>query len=178
MCQWNLHMLLVPGVFAWCWTLLSLHLMLRSAGMLKSRCCVLFSDLKVLLFRPPPPSAPPPTINPMIGQTTERRESGGNSHVNNNTLIRVNQAGPWNTPQLEGAAETEGVLEAPVWTEAVAEAPSEAFHFRDSPDDFPKREERFSLISCTSGIRTPVCRICFQGPEQVWEFECVTYTQP
>ncbi|KAG5283683.1 hypothetical protein AALO_G00044790 [Alosa alosa] len=159
-------MLLVPGVVTWCRTLLSLHLMLRSAGMLKSRCCVLFSDLKVLLFRPPPPSAPPPTLNPMIGQTTERRESGANSHVNNNTLIRVNQAGPWNAPQLERAADSEGVREAPVWTEATAEAPTEAFNFRDSPDDFPKREERFSLISCTSGIRTPVCRICFQGPEQ------------
>ncbi|KAL2081026.1 hypothetical protein ACEWY4_022879 [Coilia grayii] len=159
-------MLLVPGVVTWCRTLLSLNLMLRSAGMLKSRCCVLFSDLKVLLFRPPPPSAPPPTLNPMIGQANERRESGANSHVNNNTLIRVNQPAPWNAPQLEGAVGSEGGRETPVWTEAAAEVPSEAFHFRDSPDDYPKREERFSLISCTSGIRTPVCRICFQGPEQ------------
>ena len=171
-------MLLVLGVVTWCRTLLSLHLKLHSAGMLKSRFCVLFSDLKVLLFRPPPPSAPPPTLNPMIGQTTERRESGANSHVNNNTLIGVNQSDPWVAPQLDGAVGSEGVREAPIWTEAGAEEPSDAFQFRVSPDDFPKREERFSLISCTSGMRTPLCRICFQGPEQVWELECVTYTEP
>lgn len=164
-------MLLVPGVAAWCRTLLSLLLMLGSAGMLKSRCCVLFSDLKVLLLRPPAPTAPPPpTLTPMIGQANERRESGAHSHANNNTLnIRVNQPASWHAPQVEGVVVTEGLRETPVWTEAsAAEVPSEAFHFRDSPDDYPKREERFSLISCTSGIRTPVCRICFQGPEQVW----------
>ncbi|XP_028847242.1 E3 ubiquitin-protein ligase MARCH4 [Denticeps clupeoides] len=105
--------------------------------MLKSRCCVLLGDLKLLFFRPPPPA---PT--PMIGQ---RAEPGVTEHGNNNTLVRAG-------PQAEAAAGTD--------------ASCDAFHFACSPDDFPKREERFSLISCTSGIRTPVCRICFQGPEQ------------
>lgn len=40
---------------------------------------------------------------------------------------------------------------------------------QDCPQDkLDKLGERLSLSSCTdSGARTPLCRICFQGPEQV-----------
>ena len=31
-----------------------------------------------------------------------------------------------------------------------------------------KYDDRTSMFSCTdSGVRSPLCRICFQGPEQV-----------
>ncbi len=65
--------------------------MLRSQGMLKSRCCVLLGDLRVLLLGPPAPPTPLPPLTPMSGQTTESHETGVNVPDNNNTLTRSHQ---------------------------------------------------------------------------------------
>uniref|UniRef100_A0A673IYP7 RING-type E3 ubiquitin transferase n=1 Tax=Sinocyclocheilus rhinocerous TaxID=307959 RepID=A0A673IYP7_9TELE len=108
-------------------------------SMLKSRCCVLFSDLKVFLLGPQAPT------NPMSGQTARVSPFASD---NNNTL-RAHRLRHWSTPSTEDAeAAADGS-----WTGAAAE-------------EFPKdrRDDRFSFISYAEG--TPVCRICFQGPEQ------------
>lgn len=123
--------------------------------MLKSRCCVLLGDLRVLLLGPPAPPSPLPQLTPMSGQAAESHETGVTVHDNNNTL---------------GATGTPGA-ERPVagWVDA-AELSAALRGCSSSSDDCSKSklEERFSLTSYTeSGFRTPVCRICFQGPEHV-----------
>ncbi|XP_067373180.1 collagen alpha-2(VI) chain-like isoform X2 [Channa argus] len=143
--------------------------MLRSQGMLKNRCCVLLGDLRVLLLGPPAPPTPLPPLNPMSGQTTESHETGVTVPDNNNTLTRSHQhAGDWTAPPLAGATVLPGG-ERPVagWVDA-AELSAALRGCSSSSDDCSKDklEERFSLTSYTeSGFRTPVCRICFQGPE-------------
>ncbi|XP_052463044.1 E3 ubiquitin-protein ligase MARCHF4-like isoform X1 [Carassius gibelio] len=112
--------------------------MLRGHGMLKSRYCVLFSDLKVFLLGPQAPT------NPMSGQTARISPYAKD---NNNTL-RAHRLRDWSAPSTE-----EEAADGCAWTGAAAE-------------EFPKdrRDDRFSFISYAEG--TPVCRICFQGPEQ------------
>lgn len=113
--------------------------------MLKSRCCVLFSDLKVFLLRPQA------NTSPMSGQTAKIAPYA--SH--NNNSLRAHRLRHWSTPSTEDAIGPEVPADESGWTGAVA-------------DDFLKdrRDERFSFISYAEG--TPVCRICFQGPEQVY----------
>nr|XP_006636716.2 PREDICTED: E3 ubiquitin-protein ligase MARCH4 [Lepisosteus oculatus] len=169
-------MLLAVGIILWCCGLLSHRQMLRHQGLLKGRCCVLLSDLKVFLLRPPAPSAPPPSFLPMNSRDTESHVNGflGASSVadNNNTLTSVPRAEGWTAQSAGGATEPEGEEEEDERTEAWAgTAPEQSVSLvsSTSSDDFSKvkSDERLSLESCTdSGIRTPVCRICFQGPEQ------------
>lgn len=146
-------------------------LMLRSQGMLKSRCCVLLGDLRVLLLGPPAPPTPLPPLTPMSGQTTESHETGVTVPDNNNTLTRSHQhAGDRTALPAAGATGPPGG-ERPVagWVDA-AELSAALRVCSSSSDDCSKSklEERFSLTSYTeSGFRTPVCRICFQGPEHV-----------
>ncbi|XP_065108431.1 membrane associated ring-CH-type finger 4b [Paramisgurnus dabryanus] len=111
--------------------------------MLKSRCCVLFSDLKVFLLRPQAPTSP------MSGQTARITPYAS---TNNNSL-RAHRLRHWSTPSTEDTIGPEASADGSGWTSAAA-------------DDFSKdrRDERFSFISYAEG--TPVCRICFQGPEQ------------
>lgn len=144
--------------------------MLRSQGMLKNRCCVLLGDLRVLLLGPPAPSTPLPPLTPMNGQTTESREAGVTVPDNNNTLTRSHQqhAGDRGGPAATGAAGPT-IGERAGWVDA-AELSVALRGCSSSSDDCSKSklEERFSLTSYTeSGFRTPVCRICFQGPEHV-----------
>ncbi|XP_075964674.1 E3 ubiquitin-protein ligase MARCHF4-like [Anarhichas minor] len=141
--------------------------MLRSQGMLKSRCCVLLGDLRVLLLGPPTPPTPLPPLTPMSVQGTESHETGVAVPDNNNTLTRSHQhAGDRIAPPAAGATGT-SAGERPCWVDA-AEL-SAALRGCSSPSDDcskGKLEERFSLTSFTeSGFRTPLCRICFQGPE-------------
>lgn len=115
-----------------------------SRGMLKSRCCVLLGDLRVLLLGPPTPLLPP-LQTPMSGHAVPSHDNGGPD--NNNTLTRSQR-------HSVDAAELSAALRG----------------CSSSSDDCSKGklEERFSLTSYTeSGFRTPVCRICFQGPEHV-----------
>lgn len=165
-------MLFSSSTFAWCCELLAGDsLMLRSQGMLKSRCCVLLGDLRVLLLGPPAPPTPLPPLTPMSGQTTESHETGVTVPDNNNTLTRSHQhAGDRVAPPAAGA--TTGPPpggERLGWVDA-AELSAALRGCSSSSDDCSKGklEERFSLTSYTeSGFRTPVCRICFQGPEHV-----------
>ncbi|XP_068602599.1 membrane associated ring-CH-type finger 4b [Brachionichthys hirsutus] len=119
-------------------------------GMLKSHCCVLLGDLRVLLLGPP---APPTPLNPMSGQTTGNDETGVAVPDNNKSALTRSQ-------QPEAGA-------GPGWVDA-AELSAALRGCSSSSDDCSKGklEERYSLTSYTeSGFRTPVCRICFQGPE-------------
>ncbi|XP_053296363.1 membrane associated ring-CH-type finger 4b [Pleuronectes platessa] len=144
--------------------------MLRSQGMLKSRCCVLLGDLRVLLLGPPAPPTPLPPLTPMSGQTAESHETGVAVPDNNNTLTGSHQQAGDRTdlPSAEpGAAGPPGGDRAG-WVDA-AELSAALRGCSSSSDDCSKGklEERFSLTSYTeSGFRTPLCRICFQGPEQ------------
>uniref|UniRef100_A0A8C2QAC2 Membrane-associated ring finger (C3HC4) 4 n=1 Tax=Cyprinus carpio TaxID=7962 RepID=A0A8C2QAC2_CYPCA len=112
----------------------------HTPAMLKSRCCVLFSDLKVFLLGPQAPT------NPMSGQTARISPFASD---NNNTL-RAHRLRHWSIPSTE---DSEAAADGS-WSGAAVE-------------EFPKdrRDDRFSFISYAEG--TPVCRICFQGPEQV-----------
>lgn len=142
--------------------------MLRSRGMLKNRCCVLLGDLRVLLLGPPTPLPP---LTPMSDQALEDNQASVAVHENNNTLTRSQQhSGDRAAPSAVGATGPPGG-ERPVegWVDA-AELSAALRGCSSSSDDCSKGklEERFSLTSYTeSGFRTPVCRICFQGPEHV-----------
>ncbi|XP_069554727.1 membrane associated ring-CH-type finger 4b isoform X2 [Brachyistius frenatus] len=140
--------------------------MLRSQGMLKSRCCVLLGDLRVLLLGPPAPPTPLPPLTPMSGQASESHETGVTVPDNNNTLTRSHQhAGDRSAPPATGATGPSGGEAG--WVDA-AELSAALRGCSSSSDDCSKGklEERFSLTSYSeSGFRTPVCRICFQGPE-------------
>ncbi|KAJ4933485.1 hypothetical protein JOQ06_030313 [Pogonophryne albipinna] len=87
---------------------------------------------------------------------------------NNNTLTRSHQlAGDRVTPPVAGAPGPTGG-ERSGWVDA-AELSVALRGCSSSSDDCSKGklEERFSLTSYSeSGFRTPLCRICFQGPEQ------------
>lgn len=170
-------MLLAVSIILWSWGLLSRRPMLCRQGMQKGRCCVLFSDLKVFLLRPPTPSAPPPALPLMSGQNTE-------SHVTDGAVERNNSS----TGATEG---TNGCLHHPAgWTEHSSSREDAGtkdqmgdeewestmveltgtLECGSSSEDCSKEkyDERTSLNSCTdSGVRSPLCRICFQGPEQV-----------
>uniref|UniRef100_A0A4W4H6G3 RING-type E3 ubiquitin transferase n=1 Tax=Electrophorus electricus TaxID=8005 RepID=A0A4W4H6G3_ELEEL len=137
-------------------------------SMLKGRCCFLFNDLKVLLLRPQTPGDPPPALGPMSGQTPTRHESEVNSYscvASNNNTLRAHRLQHWNTPSTEDAVGTELQKDTTGWSGTATEL-SGALHSSYSTDEFvkDKRDERFSFISYAEG--TPVCRICFQGPEQ------------
>ncbi|CAB1346837.1 unnamed protein product, partial [Coregonus sp. 'balchen'] len=138
--------------------------MLRGPDMLKNRCCVLFGDLKVLLLRPPAPVTIP---IPMTGHIPDSRETGVPSDVSipDNDTLRAHQ-GPgdkWTAPAPGGASGLE--RDRPGWVDATAAEPSGILHCSSSSKD--RLEQRFSLCSYgdSGGIRSPVCRICFQGPE-------------
>jgi len=133
--------------------------MLRNQGLLKCRCRMLFNDLKVFLLRrppaPPPPSPPPPL--PMPGGA----EAGAGG------AAPLGGRGPgWRAAAAGGGAGRPG---AEGWGRPAGEPPA-SLPSSTSSDDFGKgkAEDRYSLgSSVDSGIRTPLCRICFQGPEQV-----------
>ncbi|KAJ8350028.1 hypothetical protein SKAU_G00251580 [Synaphobranchus kaupii] len=163
-------MLFAIGVIVWCWGLLSRTQMHLHQAMLKSRCCLLFSDLKVLLLRPPPPSAPPALI-PMSGQNTDGHANGAmgaTSGVDGYPPINAPPSEGWTAQPTGGAVQIDEDRATEVWSAEAAEQQG-SLDCSSSSDDCPKEksEERLSLNSCTdSGIRTPLCRICFQGPEQ------------
>ncbi|XP_058887302.1 E3 ubiquitin-protein ligase MARCHF4-like [Acipenser ruthenus] len=170
-------MLLAAGFILWCCGLLSHRQMLRHQALVKGRCFVLFSDLKVFLLRPPTPSAPSPLFLPMSGGNTESHGNGveGASSIvhSNNTLTSVPSPAAWQPPPTGGAVSTEEEegRSTGVWGGAAGAAEhSVSLISSNSSDDFykGKGEDGQSLTSCTdSGTLTPLCRICFEGLDQV-----------
>eukprot|EP00063_Salmo_salar_P046457 XP_014021292.1 PREDICTED: E3 ubiquitin-protein ligase MARCH4-like isoform X3 [Salmo salar] len=142
--------------------------MLRGLDMLKSRCCVLFGDLKVLLLRTPTPVSIPTT-----GHIPDSHVVPSEVSVpDNNTLTaHEGQRDVWTAPP-PGAANGPERDRLSGWVDAAATEPSEVLHCSGSSDSWAKDklEQRFSLCSYSESgsIRTPVCRICFQGPE-TWQ---------
>ncbi|XP_016132579.1 E3 ubiquitin-protein ligase MARCH4-like [Sinocyclocheilus grahami] len=153
-------MLLAIGVIVWCWGLLSRRPMLRRQDKQKGRCCVLFSDLKVFLLRPPAPSASPPAFTPM-------NEINAEGNATSSATERNSLANGHYQPVAGEAVDTRGSED---WSHSGVDSPRTLDCCSSSEDcSKEKLDERLSLNSCTdSGVRTPLCRICFQGPEQ-WQ---------
>ncbi|KAB0379486.1 hypothetical protein FD755_007270, partial [Muntiacus reevesi] len=130
--------------------------MLRHQGLLKCRCRMLFNDLKVFLLRRPPPAPLPMHGEPQPPGLV----------ANNNTLPALG-AGGRETPPLPPPPPLPPSVEDD-WSGPATEPPVSLLSSASS-DDFckGKAEDRYSLgSSLESGMRTPLCRICFQGPEQ------------
>lgn len=176
------HMLMpLSGLLWWWWCCCAWYRcglctpapqMLRHQGLLKCRCRMLFNDLKVFLLRRPPPAP-----LPMHG---EPRPPG--LAANNNTLPALGAGGwaGWRGPREGVSRETPPLPPPPPLQPSVeddwggpATEPPVSLLSSASSDDFckGKAEDRYSLgSSLDSGMRTPLCRICFQGPEQVRPF--------
>lgn len=147
--------------------------MLRHQGLLKCRCRMLFNDLKVFLLRRPPPAPLPMHGDPQPPSLA----------ANNNTLPALGAGGwaGWRGPREGVGRETTPLPPAPPlppssveddWGGPATEPPTSLLSSASS-DDFckGKAEDCYSLgSSLDSGMRTPLCRICFQGPEQVRPF--------
>ncbi|EPY79378.1 hypothetical protein CB1_000931017 [Camelus ferus] len=142
--------------------------MLRHQGLLKCRCRMLFNDLKVFLLRRPPPAPLPMHSEPQLPGLA----------ANNNTLPALGAGGwaGWRGPREGVGRETPPLPPPPPlppsleddWGGPATEPPASLLSSASS-DDFckGKAEDRYSLgSSLDSGMRTPLCRICFQGPEQ------------
>ncbi|CAL8240945.1 unnamed protein product [Merluccius merluccius] len=181
--------------------------------MLKSRCCVLLSDLRLLLH---PSSSSSSSSRIPTSSSSSRRVpptpvvSGGHhaaeDHDNNNTPVRGHHhhhhhhhhhqhhqhhqppppppppqqqqhpAGDWSLPGGPGlpAAAAGWVVDAAELAAALrgcgggsgGGGGGGSVSSSSPGGGGAKPEERRSLASCSgSGFRTPVCRICFQGPE-------------
>lgn len=143
--------------------------MLRHQGLLKCRCRMLFNDLKVFLLRRPPPAPLPMHGDPQPPGLAA-----------NSTLPALGTGGwaGWRGPQEGVGRETPPLPPPPPlplssveddWRGPTTEPPALLLSSASS-DDFckGKAEDCYSLgSSLDSGMRTPLCRICFQGPEQV-----------
>ncbi|KAM8934824.1 E3 ubiquitin-protein ligase MARCHF4 isoform 2-T2 [Pelodytes ibericus] len=133
--------------------------MFRHQGHLKCRCRMFFNDLKVFLLRRPPPSPSLP-----MNSTECDLGSGVGLPANNNTLTALGR--PWRAP-IAGTTSEED-WRYPTTAAGLQHQPMSMISSTSS-DEFckGKAEDRYSLASSLdSGMRTPLCRICFQGPEQ------------
>ncbi|XP_053545776.1 E3 ubiquitin-protein ligase MARCHF4 [Bombina bombina] len=132
--------------------------MLRHQGLLKCRCRMFFNDLKVFLLRRPPPSPSLPMNNSECDMG-----AGDGITINNNTFTTLGQT--WRVPA--GGATPDEEWACPVTATGVQHQPMSMISSTSS-DEFckGKSDDRYSLGSLDSGMRTPLCRICFQGPEQ------------
>ncbi|XP_076196914.1 E3 ubiquitin-protein ligase MARCHF4 [Aptenodytes patagonicus] len=161
-------MLIPPGAVIFCYCccgLLRPRQMLRNQGLLKCRCRMLFNDLKVFLLRrppaPPPPSPPPPLPMPGGAEAAAGGPAGAAAPGGRGPGWRAAAGGG-------GGGGGAGSPAAEEWGSPAGEPPA-SLPSSTSSDDFGKgkAEDRYSLgSSVDSGIRTPLCRICFQGPEQ------------
>ncbi|KAM4697427.1 E3 ubiquitin-protein ligase MARCHF4 [Rhinophrynus dorsalis] len=155
--SWNKdhHMFLRTLLLLWCCGFLSPRQMLRHQGLLKCRCRMFFNDLKVFLLRRPPPS---PSL-PMNSSECDLGTDGALA-ANNNTLTALGRA---------YRAHDAGTTPDEEWSYPAAANGLHHMGSCNSSDDLckGKTEDRYSLgSSLDSGMRTPLCRICFQGPEQ------------
>lgn len=151
--------------------------MLHHQGLLKCRCRMLFNDLKVFfLRRPPAPPPPSPLPLPPMSRTDQALSLQAS---NNNTLttlyggLRAPRRAPTDGGGVGGGGGGGGITSPPEeeWESPGGEGELPAIVMSSaSSDDFckGKAEDGYSLgSSLDSGMRTPLCRICFQGPEQV-----------
>lgn len=152
-------MFLRTVLLLWCCGLLGPRQMLRHQGLLKCRCRMLFNDLKVLLLRRPPQTPCLP-----MNSTECEGGAGGSLAANNNTLTSLGRA--WRVP-AGGTTTPEEEWCYPATAPGLQHQPM-SMDSSNSSDEFckGKAEDRYSLGSLDSGMRTPLCRICFQGPEQ------------
>uniref|UniRef100_A0A670JYS5 Membrane associated ring-CH-type finger 4 n=1 Tax=Podarcis muralis TaxID=64176 RepID=A0A670JYS5_PODMU len=172
--------MLIPtgAIVLWycCCGLLIPRQMLRHQGLLKCRCRMLFNDLKVFLLRRPP--APPPPSPPPLPPMNSGDQALSLQASNNNTLTTLygGRRGPWRAPTAGGGGGGGGGGGATSPPEEEWGSPGGegeqpmSMMSSASSEDFckGKAEDRYSLgSSLDSGMRTPLCRICFQGPEQV-----------
>ncbi|XP_018408071.1 PREDICTED: E3 ubiquitin-protein ligase MARCH4 [Nanorana parkeri] len=151
-------MFLRTVLLLWCCGLLSPRQMSRHQGLLKCRCRMLFNDLKVLLLRRPPqtPSLPMNSTECDLG-------AGGALAANNNTLTALGRA--WRVPGSGATSEEDWCY--PATAPGLQHQPTSVVSSTSSDEFYKgKNEDRYSLGSLDSGMRTPLCRICFQGPEQ------------
>ncbi|ELW49192.1 E3 ubiquitin-protein ligase MARCH4 [Tupaia chinensis] len=100
--------------------------------------------------------------------------------ANNNTLPALGAGGwaGWRGPRDVVGRETPPLPPPPPlppssveddWGGPATEPPASLLSSASSDDFYKeKAEDRYSLGSLDSGMRTPLCRICFQGPEQ-WQ---------
>ncbi|XP_075386363.1 E3 ubiquitin-protein ligase MARCHF4 [Tenrec ecaudatus] len=139
--------------------------MSRHQGLLKCRCRMLFNDLKVFLLRRPPPAPLPMHGDPQPPGLA----------ANNNTLPALGAGGwaGWRGPGEGVVRETPPPPLPPSveddWGDPATGPPASPLSPASSDDFFGKgkAEDCYSLgSSLDSGMRTPLCRICFQGPEQ------------
>uniref|UniRef100_A0A8D0HCK4 RING-type E3 ubiquitin transferase n=1 Tax=Sphenodon punctatus TaxID=8508 RepID=A0A8D0HCK4_SPHPU len=151
-----------------CCGLLSARQMFHHQGLLKCRCRMLFNDLKVFLLGRPP--APPPPSPPPLLPMNSRDLALGLQAANNNTLTALHggRGGSWRGARGGGMGGPTASPPEEEWSSPAGEQPTSMMSSASS-DDFckGKAEDRYSLgSSIDSGMRTPLCRICFQGPEQ------------
>uniref|UniRef100_A0A8D0DQE5 RING-type E3 ubiquitin transferase n=1 Tax=Salvator merianae TaxID=96440 RepID=A0A8D0DQE5_SALMN len=171
--------MLIPtsAIILWycCYGLLIPRQMLRHQGLLKCRCRMLFNDLKVFLLRRPP--APPPPTPPPLPPMNSGDQALSLQASNNNTLTTLygGRRGPWRPPAAGGGGGGGSSVGATSPQEdewgspgGEGEQPMSMMSSASSEDFCKgKAEDRYSLgSSLDSGMRTPLCRICFQGPEQ------------
>ncbi|XP_026563777.1 E3 ubiquitin-protein ligase MARCH4 [Pseudonaja textilis] len=150
--------------------------MLHHQGLLKCRCRMLFNDLKVFLLRRPP--APPPP-SPLPLPPMSRTDQALSLQASNNNTLNTLYGGRWAPRRAPtdggdggGGGGGGGITSPPEeeWESpgGEGELPTTVMSSASS-DDFckGKAEDGYSLgSSLDSGMRTPLCRICFQGPEQ------------
>ncbi|KAL1021741.1 hypothetical protein UPYG_G00017400 [Umbra pygmaea] len=104
-------------------------------------------------------SNPPSTGNDAEADNSNSAECGPAAEAGGYAAPGPPTAGPQST-------ETDEPKAAEEWLQATGHT---ALDYCSSSEDCSKEkyDERLSLNSCTdSGVRTPLCRICFQGPEQ------------
>ncbi|XP_010884991.2 E3 ubiquitin-protein ligase MARCH4 isoform X2 [Esox lucius] len=125
----------------------------------------------------PPVPAQPRATSPMNGQymdssrpstdndaTTDNSNSAASAPPAADANGYASHGRPRGGPQSAGTNEPKAAEE---WPQATGQTGS--LDYGSSSEDCSKEkyDERLSLNSCTdSGVRTPLCRICFQGPEQ------------
>ncbi|KAM6956596.1 E3 ubiquitin-protein ligase MARCHF4 [Aplochiton taeniatus] len=157
-------MLMVPGVVApRCMGLLARTptLLRRRRAMPDGRCCFLLRDLPVL----PPRTAAPSPMNGLHTDSHANGNAAAAAHSDASPSPTDTPAGaPAPLPDLAGRLQPKDVDE---WLNEAGRSGTLEYGSSEEDCNKEKFDERTSLSSGSdSGFRTPLCRICFQGPEQ------------
>ncbi|XP_012695952.2 E3 ubiquitin-protein ligase MARCHF4 isoform X2 [Clupea harengus] len=135
------------------------------------------STIMLPSLKPPPtPSAPPPALPLMSVQNTESHVTAGAVERNNSSAEATESSNgclhnPAGCTEHLSSREDVGTKEemgGEAWESTMVESPDN-LDCGSFSEDYSKEkyDDRTSMFSCTdSGVRSPLCRICFQGPEQ------------